>query len=244
MMGDLQAVILAGGQGTRLQSIVKNEPKAMASIAGRPFIDWMLSALRQSGIRRVVLCTGYLAAVLREYVADGRKWDMSVVHSEEPEPLGTGGALRYALPVIDSDLLLVLNGDSWCDADLSAFMAWHHERKSNASILLTWVKDCARFGTVEVDGQFRIQCFIEKTGQHNAGWINAGIYLLRRSLLSAIQPNRMVSIERDVFPGLVPAGLYGFQARAPFIDIGTPESYIESHEFFQRTLATAQEETQ
>ncbi len=231
------AVILAGGKGLRLQSVVNDRPKALASIAGRPFIDWMLTALRSQGIRRAVLCTGHLAAMLRDYVSDGQRWGVQVIHSSEDQPLGTGGALRNALPVIDSDPVLVLNGDSLCQFDLDRFAALHRRRGSRASILLALVNDCSRFGSVELNADSGIQRFQEKNGLSSAGWINAGVYLINREVISSMAPSSEVSLERALFPTMIGKGLFGFRVSTSFIDIGTPESYIESQRFFLEKFA-------
>lgn len=231
---ELQAVILAGGQGTRLQRIITDRPKALAPVAGRPFIDCVLSGLRCSGISNVVLCTGYLAKMLREHVADGAAWNLQVLHSTEAEPLGTAGALRYALPLIESDPVLVLNGDSWCHSNFPEFLAWHARRNSPASLLLTWSEDSASFGSAELDQDSYIRSFREKSEQRTPGWISAGVYLLSRALIESLPAGRPVSLEREVFPALIPSALHGFCVQAPFTDIGTPESYDASHTFFTR----------
>lgn len=231
-LADIQAVILAGGKGTRLKSVVSDVPKPLAVVSGRPFIDWVLIGLAQARARRVILCTGYLASMLREFVRDGRRWGLEVLHSEEPEPLGTAGALRYALHLIESELVLVLNGDSWCFSNLDSFLQWHLSRHSRASVLLTQVNDCSRFGSVEVDGTSKIRRFVEKPPRAGPGWINAGVYLIDRMHIAGIEPGRPASMECDLFPSMIDKGLYGYRTSGRFIDIGTPESFASAHALF------------
>jgi NDP-sugar pyrophosphorylase family protein len=156
-------------------------------------------------------------------------------YARENTPLGTGGALRLALPLLDSDPVLVLNGDSYCHADFSAFFRFHATHA--ASLLLTQVPDVARFGQVLTDAAGLITQFTEKSPSLSAappvaGWINAGIYLLARSFIAAIPPARAVSLETEIFPAAIAHALHGFRAAAPFIDIGTPASYAAAEYFF------------
>jgi NDP-sugar pyrophosphorylase family protein len=233
-VSDLQAVILAGGKGTRLRGVVDDKPKALAEVAGRPFIDWILLGLLDHGVRRVVFCTGYLGDHIEDHVRTLCVEGLEISYSPEANPLGTAGALRQALPLLDSDPLLVLNGDSWCDFRAVLFLNWHLSVRSRASLLLVRTSDTARYGSVEVAAKGRILRFREKDPAGQPGWINAGVYLLARSCVSGLEPNKPVSLEYEVFPRLIPEGLYGFCTTCSFIDIGTPESYRQSQEFFQK----------
>jgi NDP-sugar pyrophosphorylase family protein len=154
-------------------------------------------------------------------------------YSEEPAGLGTGGALRLAFPLLQSDTVLVLNGDSACRADLGAFALSHRARGAEASVLLTLVEDARRFGRTSCDALGRVLCFSEKTAEPGPGWINAGIYLLDARLLAAIPAGTPVSLERELFPAWTRRRFFGYQTRAPFLDIGTPESYARAESFFQ-----------
>ena len=236
------ALILSGGLGTRLRSVVADRPKVLALVAGQPYLAHLLDKLVKTGLRRVVLCTGYGADQVRaEFGARYRELDLE--YSEEPEPLGTGGALRLALPQVESSTLLVLNGDSYCDADLRAFWRFHHGQpdsplsvassdRHRGSLLLTNVANTRRFGSVTIEAGGRIRQFREKGEATGCGWISAGIYLLDRSLVEAIPPGRAVSLERELFPTWIAGGLYGFATASAFIDIGTPESYAAADLFF------------
>jgi NDP-sugar pyrophosphorylase family protein len=225
------AVILAGGKGTRLSGTVADRPKVLAAVSGKPFLSYLLDQLKAAGIRRVVLCTGYMGKMIHE--SFGSEYNgMALTYSHETVPLGTGGALRLALPLFDSDPVLVMNGDSYCQADLGAFFLWRREQDIPNAMVLTLLDDVARFGSVEMDGRNRITRFREKTQEMSRGFINAGIYLLSSKSIARIPEDRPVSLEREIFPTLVEEGIGGFQSRGRFIDIGTPESYRGAEAFF------------
>jgi len=225
------AVILAGGKGTRLSGTVDDRPKVLATVNGKPFLGYLLGQLKAAHIRRVVLCTGYMGDMIRE--SFGSEYDgMTLAYSHETVPMGTGGALRLAMPLLDSDPVLVMNGDSYCQADLETFFVWRREQNILNAMVLTLLDDVARFGSVDMDGRNRITRFREKTQEMSRGFINAGIYLLSRESIARIPEDRPVSLEREIFPALVEEGIGGFQCRGRFIDIGTPESYRGAEAFF------------
>ena len=230
-LADVTAVILAGGLGTRLRSVVADRPKVLAEVHGRPFLAYLLDQLAAAGIRYVVLCTGYLGEQVEAVFGHSYR-DMDIVYSQESLPLGTAGALRLACPFFKSDTVLVMNGDSFCDADLAAFWNWHGEQRVPATLLLTQVPDTTRYGRVQVGANGRIVSFVEKGHTSGRGWINAGIYLFTRHLLQTIPPGRSVSIEKESFPRWIDQGLSGYQSEGRFIDIGTPESYARAEAFF------------
>jgi NDP-sugar pyrophosphorylase family protein len=231
------ALILAGGMGTRLRSAVADRPKALALIKGRPFLAWQLDGLARQGVRRVVLCTHYMSEMIEASFPPGLQTNgMEIIHSREPEPLGTGGALRLALDVAGEgdEEFLALNGDSFCAVDLPAFMATHHRHHAAATLLLAKVEDVGRYGAVDTDATGHITAFREKDpGRQDAGWINAGTYLLSRHILQTLSSGEPSSLERDLFARLVGHGLYGHKTEAPFLDIGTPESYAEAESYVQ-----------
>jgi D-glycero-alpha-D-manno-heptose 1-phosphate guanylyltransferase len=234
----ITAAVLAGGLGTRLRHSVSDLPKVLAPVAGRPFLQYVLDQVAEAGVHKVVLCTGYLGEQVSGALG-GRYGRLRLCYSHEARPMGTAGALRLALPLLDGDPLLVLNGDSYCEVGLHEFVAWHRECAAGAgSLLVTWVEDAARYGTVEVDDSGAVRSFREKRAEAAPGWISAGIYLLSRRLLTSIPAGRVVSIERDVFPAWVGGGLRAYRIRAPFIDIGTPESYAEAEGFFAERRAS------
>lgn len=232
-LSDITAVILAGGLGTRLRSMVSDQPKVLAGVGGRPFITFLLDQLATVKIKDVVLCTGYLgqqvcAALGKTYGA------VNLRYSRECDPLGTGGALRMATPLLKSELILVMNGDSYCEANLEAFFTIHRLREASATILIKEMPDTRRFGCVDIEMDDRITGFAEKKEREGPGWINVGIYLIHRSIIETIPPDGMVSLEKDIFPSWIGRGLYGFRSQGRFIDIGTPESFILARQFFTR----------
>lgn len=225
------AAILAGGFGTRLRAVLADRPKPLAPVRGRPFIAFLLEQLLTSGVPRAVLCTGYMGDVVQATLGE-RFGLLQLDYSLEHAALGTGGALRLALPKLDSEHVLVMNGDSFCDAHLPSFWAWHVAHDAEATILLTEVPDTGRYGQVETDSEGAVMRFREKQPGLGSGWINAGVYALRRSVIEAIPEGRAVSLERDVFPGLIGRGLYAYPGGGRFLDIGTPESYEQAADFF------------
>jgi NDP-sugar pyrophosphorylase family protein len=235
-LSDVTAIILAGGFGTRLRTVVSDRPKVMAHVCGRPFLAHLLEQLRQARVRKVVVCTGYMAEQIE--MAFGNAYGaMEIKYSREDRPLGTGGAIAAAAEGCDSDIVLAINGDSYCAADLDNFAADHFERDARASLLLTHVNNSGRFGRVNIAANGRITQFDEKSEEGEPGLINAGIYLIQRTWLEVLPRRRAVSIEREIFPMWIGHGLYGHATLAPFIDIGTPDSYAAAENFFRREAA-------
>jgi NDP-sugar pyrophosphorylase family protein len=229
-LAGIEAVVLAGGLGTRLAARVPDRPKVLAEVRGRPFLTFVLDQLAAAGVERAVICTGYRAEQV-EGAFGARHGSLALSYSREAEPLGTGGALRLALERLTGDPLLVLNGDSYVDHDLEEFLAAHRALGGAGTLLLTEVADSGRYGRVELDPGGRLAAFLEKSAG-GRGWINAGVYLLGRALLEGIPAGRKLSLERDILPRWVPLGLFGHQTRGRFIDIGTPESYAAAERFF------------
>jgi D-glycero-alpha-D-manno-heptose 1-phosphate guanylyltransferase len=194
-------------------------------------LAFWLDRLQIEGPREVVLCVGYLAEQVREQI--GERWgDLRIRYSIESAPLGTAGALRHALsPELGPDLL-VLNGDSFCGVDFSALWIAHGKSGAQASLTLVYAEDSGRYGKVDLDAQDRLVGFQEKAAAAGPGWINAGVYLLPRAWLDALPMGERLSLERDVLPARLTAGIHGFRANSPFIDIGTPESYQRAQLFF------------
>lgn len=228
---NITAAILAGGLGTRLRAVVTDRPKALAEVHGRPFLSFLLDQLAAARIRDVVLCIGYRGEQVRAAFGDAYG-GLRLRYSQERELLGTAGALRLALPLLQSDPVLVMNGDSFCETDLRAFARWHWERGAEATLLLVRVPDAGRYGRVEVDAAGRVLRFEEKGSTGDPGWVNAGVYLLSRRLLGTIPAGRPVSLEHQVFPAWIGRGLYGYRTAGRFLDIGTPEAYAMAEAFF------------
>jgi NDP-sugar pyrophosphorylase family protein len=237
---ELTAVVLAGGLGTRLRSVVQDRPKVLAEVNGKPFLAHLLEMIESAGIRRAVICTGYQS---KQIVAEFGEWygRLALEYTVESRLLGTAGALRLALPLVRSDPVLVMNGDSFMRADLSGFYRRHFSSGALNSILLAHCGDTARFGKVETDDAGAVSGFIEKSDAGGPGWINAGIYLLSRRLIQTVAANAVVSLERDVFPRFVGRNFFGFRCPGEFIDIGTPDSYQLAGAFMQALMDRRQQ---
>ena len=228
----MTAFILAGGLGTRLRSVVADRPKVLAEVAGRPFITFLLDQLAIAGVRDVVLGTGYMAQLVESTLGNSYG-PLTLRYSPETKPLGTGGAIRAALPRLTTPTVLVLNGDSYCDVDVAEFQRRHQESGAKASILLTHVSDSGRYGSVKTAADASVTEFAEKRPDAGPGWINAGHYLIDRGLIESIPAGQAVSIERDVFPKWIGHGLMGVPIGRALLDIGTPESLASSEAFLR-----------
>ena len=225
----MQALILAGGEGTRLRPLTSTMPKPVVPLANQPFITFMLQWLRRHGVDDVVLSCGFLADGVRRVLGDGEALGLRVRYVEEPSPLGTGGALRYAGDLL-GDRFLMLNGDVLCDFDLSAQVAAHERAGARATIALYAVEDPSMYGLVRMHADGAVSEFLEKPSPEeiDTDLINAGVYVLQRSILEQMAPvGTNISIEREVFPKLVGDGLYGFVGDGYWLDIGTPDRYLQ-----------------
>jgi NDP-sugar pyrophosphorylase family protein len=234
-LSNITVVILAGGMGTRLHSAVPNKHKVLAEIQKQPFIIFLLDQLVSSGARDVVLCTGHMAEQVHEKLGETYR-SLKLEYSQEEVPLGTGGAVRLALPLIKSEIVMIMNGDSYVNADLNAFLEWFLRKDLAAALILTKVHDTSRYGRVMSAEDGRIQAFEEKSENEGYGWINAGIYLLKKKLMKTIPSGKTYSLEREFFPLLIGKGLCGYRCAREFIDIGTPESYAQAEAFFKAKM--------
>lgn len=226
----MQALILAGGEGTRLRPLTSTVPKPVVPIVDRPHIAWMLEWLRSHGVDDVILGCGHMASGVRNVLGDGSSMGMRIRFVEEPEPMGTGGALKYAEELLD-ERFWMLNGDVLSDMDLSAQLAQHERTGARGTLALVPVEDPSRYGLVRLTPENAVTEFVEKPApdQIDTRNISAGAYILERSVLDLMEHGRPTSIEREVFPQLVGAGLYGYvHDGAYWKDIGTPQSYLEA----------------
>lgn len=235
-LSHITAAILAGGLGTRLRSVVPDKPKVLAEVSGRAFIEYLLDQLADAGAGDVILCVGYKGEMVSQHL--GEKYRSLRLHySYETTPLGTGGALRLALPLVRSESLLVMNGDSYCNSRLPEFAAWHEQHRSAATLLLSHTEDTRRYGRVDVDEQGALVRFQEKADTEGPGWVNAGLYLLRRPVLEEIPDGKAVSIEREIFPRWIGRGLHGYRSEGRLWDIGVPDAYAEANSDFVKSIA-------
>lgn len=229
----MDALILAGGLGTRLQSVVSDRAKPVAVVHDTPFVAWMMRHVAgQGGISRFVLCTGHLSSTVRNALGNACA-GIPVHYSEEPEPLGTGGALRHALDQARvRPPFLALNGDTFLGLELQRMLAAFEPRRTDVLMALTRVEDGARYGKVDCEGS-RISGFREK-GIAGPGWINAGVYLFSRTGAERLAASpRRHSLEKDVFPDCVEAGrLMAYRSRGRFLDIGIPQDYLRAAALF------------
>jgi D-glycero-alpha-D-manno-heptose 1-phosphate guanylyltransferase len=227
----IPAVILCGGLGTRLRSVVHDRPKAMAIVRGRPFLIYLLDQLTEAGVSDIILATGYLGDHVRELLGD-RYQGTKLHYSQESKPMGTAGALRMAAH--GCPLAMVLNGDSYCKVDLAAFIEWHFDSGNNNSMIVTHVEDTRRFGSVQVDMAGRIIAFQEKSSDSDVptpGLINAGIYIVSGELIQSIPEGLQISLERQIFPRWLDGRFRVFPSKGGFIDIGTPVSFAAAGEY-------------
>ena len=225
----MQALVLAGGEGTRLRPLTLSVPKPVMPLAGRPFLTFMLDWLHGHGVDDVVLSCGFMSDAVRRVLGDIYA-GMRLRYVTEEEPLGTAGPVALAADrAILDDRLLVLNGDVLCDLDLSAQLACHEQTGAAATLALVAVEDTSSYGVVPTAEDGAVEAFLEKSdASPPTNRINAGAYVLERSVIDAIPRERAVSFEREIFPSLVGQGLYGYPADGYWIDIGTPDRYLEA----------------
>jgi mannose-1-phosphate guanylyltransferase len=228
----MQAIVLVGGEGTRLRPLTSTVPKPALTLVDRPFLAYAVEWLARHGVEEVVLACGFMPDVLREaLLGEDERSGVRIRYVAEPEPLGTAGAIRFAADELGEELgerFLALNGDVLTDLDLGALLAAHRERGARATVGLHPVEDSAAYGLVSRDPDGAVLEFVEKTGEPAPGEVNAGMYVLERSVLELMPPGREVSIEREVFPLLAGDGLYGTLLEGYWMDIGTPERYLQA----------------
>ncbi len=234
---DFCAVILAGGRGTRLGNICNNVPKPMIKVLDKPFIEWLIRYLKKQGIENYIISLGYLAEVAQEYLKGINIDNVNIKSVIEKEPLGTGGGFMLAAKEADSyKYLLLTNGDSMVLSNLGD--VWNMLRYDNIDgiIIGTYMKDVSRYGTLDIDENGFLRGFKEKAP--GSGIINAGVYILKRELISMFPQKFPLSMEVDVFPHLLKnkARIKVFKCEVPFIDIGTPESLGQAEHFIQENL--------
>lgn len=224
----MQAVILVGGEGTRLRPLTSTVPKPVVPLVDRPFISYMLEWLCGHGIDDVIMSCGFLATSVRNVLGDGSAYGIRLRFVEEPEPRGTAGALKFASSMLD-ERFLMLNGDVLTDIDLTEQIAQHERTGAKGTLALVPVEDPSAYGLVRLRDDRAVEDFVEKPSSDmiDTNLISAGAYVLEREILELVPPGRNVSIEREVWPKLVGAGLYGFPSESYWLDIGTPARYLQ-----------------
>jgi D-glycero-alpha-D-manno-heptose 1-phosphate guanylyltransferase len=230
----MEAIILAGGLGTRLKELVPDVPKSMASVNGRPFLEYLLNYLSGQEIHRVVLSVGYLNDSIQSYFKDHYK-NIRISYAVEEEPLGTGGGIVNAMKEVESDRVVILNGDSIFRVDLKALESLHEISNADITIALRYLEDTSRYGSVSIDPMKKIVGFSEKKDNAGPGFINGGIYLVDKGFFSSNEFPRKFSIEKDCFEKYYSnSGFFGFPARGYFLDIGIPEDYMKAQDEFKQ----------
>ncbi len=235
----VDAVVLVGGKGTRLRPLTLSAPKPMLPTAGVPFLEHLLSRIREAGIEHVVLGTSYKAEVFSEYFGDGSAFGLDIEYVVETEPLGTGGGIRNVADKLRHDTQVVFNGDVLSGMDLGALMDTHFTRDADVTLHLMQVADPRAFGCVPTDADGWVTDFLEKTENPPTNQINAGCYVFKRSVLEAIPAGRPVSVERDTFPGLLAGGarVAGYVDSSYWLDLGTPAAFVQGSADLVRGIA-------
>ena len=233
------AVILVGGQGTRLRPLTLSAPKPMLPTAGLPFLTHLLARIAEAGINHVVLGTSYKAEVFEEHFGDGSDLGLELEYVTETKPLGTGGGIRNVLPKLRADNIMVFNGDVLGGTELGAVLDTHESTNADVTLHLVRVSDPRAFGCVPTDDDGRVTAFLEKTQDPPTDQINAGCYVFRREYIEKIPANRAVSVEREVFPALLTEGarIYGHVDSSYWRDMGTPEDFIQGSSDLVRGIA-------
>ena len=228
----MKAVILVGGEGTRLRPLTCNEVKAMVPVLNRPFLEHLFFYLKSHKVEDIILALGYLPERIEGYFGDGSKLGVKLTYVVEESPLGTAGAVKNVEKYLE-DSFFVFNGDIFTDIDLEAMLSFHKQKKAKATIALTPVDDPSLYGVVETDAQGRVLRFIEKPPREEAptNLINAGIYILEPEVLGDVPPNTPFMFEHHLFPRLLGEGVlvYGYPSQAYWIDMGTPDKYLQLH---------------
>lgn len=233
------AVILVGGKGTRLRPLTNSIPKPMLPVAGAPFLEHLLARIKEAGMTHVVLGTSFKAEIFEEHFGDGSHLGLEIEYVVEEEPLGTGGGIRNVLDHLRYDRAMVFNGDVLGGTDLQAVLKTHVEQEADVTLHLLRVSDPRAFGCVPTDADGRVSAFLEKTEDPPTDQINAGSYVFNRSVIEKIPAGRPVSVEREVFPGLLEAGarVFGHVDQAYWRDMGTPADFVRGSSDLVRGIA-------
>ncbi len=220
----MQALILAGGLGTRLRNTIADVPKVMLPIGSKPFLSYLIDQLREQGFVQLCIAVGYQSRVITRYFKDGKDFGVNIIYSLEDKLLGTGGAIKKAARNLSNEFLVV-NGDSYLDIDFRQLTSFHTEKNALITMALTESKGTNRFGIVELDHGNKITTFKEKSPYTGSSLINAGIYVFNKTAFGDVPQNRHVSLEKEILPRYVNKNFFGLKIGTFFIDIGTPSSY-------------------
>jgi len=225
----IEAIVLVGGLGTRLQGTVRDIPKALAPVRGKPFLDFVVENLMRYGVSNIILSIGHRAEQIIKYV-HGAHPEWPVEFSREDMPLGTGGALKKSLAMCRGEHVLALNGDSLAIADLKVFFDFHIGHDGIASIMVSPIAEAASYGRITAASNGRISQFEEKPKKALGGVVSAGVYIFRRDVEHHFPPGEVFSLEKEFLPNLLHQGCFAYTADA-FLDIGTPERYANAEKW-------------
>lgn len=229
---DIDVIILCGGLGIRLRDAVGDRPKSMAEISGRPFLDILVDYVARYGFTRFILCTGFKGDLIKRYF-ENKRGRLIFVVSGEDQPLGTAGAIKNAESFIESDMFLVLNGDSLCEIDIEDFIKFHIGKGALISIAVTTMETPVEYGVIRLNRDQKIISFGEKIPVNGNDLINAGMYVFDKKILKEIPSGQKLSLEYDLFPEVLDKGLYGYVTEKRLLDIGTPERLVIAKNYFR-----------
>ena len=229
---NIDIIILAGGLGTRLRSIIGNNPKCLSPVNGQPFIHFLMDQYVAQGFKRFIVSVGYQKEKVIKSLKSRK--DCTIVFCEENEPLGTGGAIKKSEQYIISDNVIILNGDSLINLNAHHLVKWHYKMKSSCTIVATKIENIKRYGTIEIDNKNRLIGFKEKDGTLSEGLVNAGIYIMNKSIFNLMPDKQPFSVELEFFPKILNESIYAYVCKKELIDIGTPDSYKKFIENYQK----------
>lgn len=228
ILANVTAAILAGGWDPQFRNLFPDQPKGLTEMGGKPFLSYILDHLNLFGLKEIVLCTGYRGEKIEEVFGHSYK-NMHLWYSREISPRGTAGALRLALPYFRSEQILVVNGDSFCPANLDSFWRSHQAWGADVSIVLTIAPEKSGYGVVITDEDGFVFKFVDKRMRSANGWVNAGIYLIKRNLIRSIPPGRPVSLEKEMFPAWKGLKIFGQRLASMLYEIKMPENYDQTN---------------
>jgi len=230
----LDLIVLAGGKGTRLRTVLPDMPKVLAPINGKPFLDIILAFInRYISIKKVILAVGYKSEMIIKRYKNCQQYGFDILFSQERQLLGTGGAIKKALAISDTEQVLVMNGDTFVEIDIGDLVRLHKKNNASITIALKETDDAARYGSVQIDDNKRVVFFGEKEAGNVRGLINAGVYLINKGLFDNVESGRVFSFEKEMLPELVGGNVYGYVVHGRFIDIGVPSTYDMAQEYLK-----------
>lgn len=222
----MEAIVLAGGLGTRLRSVVSDRPKPMALINNKPFLEYLVENLRDQGVLDFIFAVGYMHEIIEEYFEHGAKFGVNINYSVENDRLGTGGAIKNAEMLIQGNNIIILNGDTFFNVNLKEMYELHLQKEALFTMALRSVEDAKRYGAVEIDNHNKVVKFTEKGKNSNSTFINGGVYIINKKVLDLIPVNKNISLEQEIIPLILEKQkVFGYVSNEYFIDIGIPEDY-------------------